>query len=231
MTAPRSIDKLIEDQVRRWELSRRDHAAECRRDPVISISRLPGCNGRALAQELARQLKFDFFGADLLHQVAESSHLSEAVLRTVDEKALPAVEEWIKSLFLGRYLSGNYLHHLSKVLMAISAHGRAVILGRGAGFILKPECCLRVLLVAPLEDRIQAVAARDAIPPEEAKRRIVHTESDRRAYIRRHFHAELLDPVCYDLVLNTTALGSEGTLAAIQTAWEGKRKQAPGAAK
>ncbi|MDD5656474.1 MAG: cytidylate kinase-like family protein, partial [Elusimicrobia bacterium] len=139
----RSIDHIIEEQVRRWEAGRRVRAEECRREPVIAISRLPGCGGRALAQELARRLKFDLFDKEILHQVAESSRLSEAILGTVDEKVLSGAEEWFESLLLERYLASDYLHYLFKVIMAIAAHGRAVILGRGAGFILRPECCLR----------------------------------------------------------------------------------------
>ena len=61
MTAPRSIDQLIEDQVHRWELSRKSNAGERRREPVITISRQPGCCARAVAEELARRLGFDVF--------------------------------------------------------------------------------------------------------------------------------------------------------------------------
>ena len=227
MTAPRSIEKIIEEQVRRWELSRRSAAVERRREPVITVSRLPGCYGRTLARELARRLKFDFFDKEILQKVAESSHLSEAILKTLDEKALPAIEEWVKSLVMNRYLSGEYLHHLSKVLLAIAEHGQAVILGRGAGWILKPESCLRVLLVAPLEERVRAVASREGMSREEARRRVVQDDSDRRAYIRRHFHADMLDAVHYDLVLNTSSLGHEAASAAIQAAYESRKKKAP----
>ena len=229
MSASRSIEQIIEEQVRRWEASRRNRAQERRREPVIAISRLPGCGGRALAQELAARLKFDFFDNEILHQVAENSHLSEALLKTVDEKARPAVEEWIESLFMERYLSGDYFRHLSKALLAIAEHGRAVILGRGASLILKPADCLRVLFVAPLEERMKTVAARDKVTRREAQRRMVHEESDRRAFIRRHFHTELLDPVHYDLVLNTAGLGREAALAVVQAAWAGKRDQAAAA--
>ncbi|MDD5630174.1 MAG: cytidylate kinase-like family protein, partial [Elusimicrobia bacterium] len=215
---------------KRWEASRLGPSAERRREPVISISRLPGCNGRVLAEELARKLKFDFFHRELLHQVAESAHLSEAILNTVDEKDLPAITEWIQSLFLERYLSGDYFRHLSKVLMAIAEHGRAVILGRGCGFILKPELCLRVLLVAPLEERVAVVARRDKLSREEARRKVVQTESERRAFIQRHFHAAMMDPVHYDLVLNTHGLGPEGTLALVEAAWKIKRAQVPAGA-
>jgi len=230
MSKPRSIDKIIEEQVKRWEASRRERTAEHRHEPVISISRLPGCGGRSLGQELARRLKFDFFDREILRQVAESAHLSEAILATVDDKVRPMVEEWVESLFMERYLSGDYFRHLSKILMAIAQHGRAVILGHGAGFILKPELCLRVGLVAPLEERVATVARRDELSREEAKRRVIQRESERRAFVQRHFHANLLDSVHYDLVLNTASLGQEVALAAILAAWEGKRHQAPGAA-
>ena len=226
MTMPRSIDQIIEEQVRRWELSRRGRAAEHRHDPVITMSRLSGCCGRALAEELARRMGFDFFHKEILHRVAESAQLSETILKTVDEKAISAVEEWVQSLFLERYLTGDYFRHLCKVLMAISEHGRAVILGRGAGLVIPPKDCLRVLLVAPVEERVRAVAARDGLSREEAKRRVVHTDSDRHAFIRRHFHSDMMDPVHYDLVVNTAGLGQEGALAAIAAGWKAKKDKA-----
>ncbi|HAM36079.1 MAG TPA: hypothetical protein DEB40_11610 [Elusimicrobia bacterium] len=222
MTAPRSIEQLIEEQVRRWELSRRNRIEPCRHEPVITISRLPGCCGRALAEELARRLKFDLFDKEILQRVAQNAHLSESIVKTVDEKAVSAAEEWVRSLFMERYICGEYFHHLSRVFMAISAHGRAIILGRGAGCIIPPQCCLRVLLVAPLEERIRTVACRDGLSRDEAKRRVVLVESDRRAFIRRHFHMDMLDPIHYDLVLNTAGLGREPVLAAIQAAWRAK---------
>jgi len=222
---------MIEDQVRRWELSRRRPEVEHRRGPIITVSRLPGCYGRILAQELARRLKFDLFDKELLHRVAESSHLSESILNTIDEKNRPMITEWVESLFRERYLSGEYFHHLSKVLLAIAEHGRAVILGRGASWILKPQSCLRVLLVAPIEARVRIVASREGMPREEARRRVTQEESDRRAFIRRHFHADMLDPMHYDLVLNTGSLGHEAVLGAIQAAWEGIRMKPPAGVK
>ena len=223
MTVPRSIDQIVEDQVRRWQLSRRKEAPEHHRDPVIAISRLSGCCGRALAEELARRMGFDFFHKEILIRVAESSHLSEAIIKTVDEKTISAVEEWVQSLFTERYLTGDYFHHLCKVLMTIAEHGRAVILGRGASLIIPPKACLRVLLLAPMEERVAVVAGRDGLSREEARRRVIQTDSERRAFIRRHFHTDMLDPVHYDLVLNTAGLGREGTLAVIENAWKAKK--------
>jgi cytidylate kinase len=105
----------------------------------------------------------------------------------------------------------------------VAAHGPAVILGRGAGFILKRESCLRVLLMAPLKDRVQAEAARQGMSLLEARRRLLGAQAQRCAFIRRYFHADMLDLTYYDLALNTAALGQEVVVSLILAAWEGRR--------
>jgi cytidylate kinase len=226
MLAPRTVDKLIEQQVRRWEASLSRRPNELLPDPVIAVSRLPGCYGGSIAFELAHRLGFDFFDHEILHKVAQSAHLSDAILGTLDEKTLSRASEFVESLLLERYLCGDYFRHLSKVLMAIAAHGRAVILGRGASLILKPECCVRVLLVSPFNERVRAVAEHERVTCREAARRLICSESERRAFIQRHFHADMMDPTRYDLVVNLAGLGRETALTIIQSAWEGKRSRA-----
>ncbi|MFA6028394.1 MAG: cytidylate kinase-like family protein [Elusimicrobiota bacterium] len=220
-----SIEAILDEQIRRWALlSRARREGKQLPELAITLSRLPGCAGREIAVELARRLKFDLFDKEILQQVAESTHLSESVVKTLDEKVMPAMEEWVTSLFLQRYLSEDYFRHLSRVLLAIGKHGHAVILGRGAGFILPSRECLRVLLVAPQDVRVRSLAYRMKMPLEDAKRQIIHVESDRRAFIRRHFHTDMTDATHYDIVINTQDLGSEGTLEAVRLAWETKKK-------
>lgn len=226
---PPDVDARVAQQIKRWEDARRKRGAARPHDPVITIARLTGCGGRDLARDLAKRLKFDYFDKELLHQVAESSHLSETLLKSVDERDRSAAQEWVEALFTRHYISGEYFHHLSKALMTISHHGGAVILGRGAGWILPREACLRVLLAAPVEDRVANVAAERRLRHADARRLVVQEDSDRRAFIRRHFHAELLDPLHYDLTLNTAALERSAALDVIETAWKGRRRLAAAA--
>lgn len=230
MGEARSVEELVEEQVQRWQRRRPAAPESSWSEPVVAISRMPGCGGRALAQELAGQLGFDFFGKEILHRVAQDAHLSERILKTVDEKALPALSAMFESLFLGRFLGGEYIHHLSKVLLAVAQHGRAVILGRGAAFILPPALCLRVLLIAPREERVCAVMSQERLPRADAERKVVRLESERRAFIRRNFHEEALDPFHYDLTVNTAGLRRDAILEAIRAAWAGKRREAPAVA-
>ena len=56
------------------------------------------------------------------------------------------------------------------------------------------------------------------IPEDEAKRRVIRTESDRRAFIRKYFNAEIADPVNYDIVINTGTVGVDDAVSAIAAA-------------
>lgn len=70
-------------------------------------------------------------------------------------------------------------------------------------------------------------AASQGLTRRDAKRWVTRMESERRAFIRKHFHAEILDPCNYDLVLNTAGLGRGAVLASIQAAWECRSRKSP----
>jgi cytidylate kinase len=72
--------------------------------------------------------------------------------------------------------------------------------------------------VAPLEARVQAVTEHEGLSEREARHRIATVEGDRRAFLLKHFHADLADPTHFDLVVNTAVLGVEGACGAIQAA-------------
>jgi len=221
--AVRTKQKMLEEQVRRWELLKVLEHREPAREPIITISRLPGCAGRAVAEELARLMGFRLYDKELFSRIAEDAEMSEALLRSLDDRVLPALDEWITGFVLHRRLSGDYFKHLTRILFSIAQSGRAIILGRGANFILPPSQCLRVLLVAPREARVQSLARRMGISPLRASEQVRRVESDRRAFIRSHFCHDMCDPVHYDLALNTECLGFSDTVDAIRLAWAAKR--------
>jgi cytidylate kinase len=102
-----------------------------------------------------------------------------------------------------------------KVIGAIGEHGRAIIVGRGANFVIPPENRFRLRIVAPQNVRIANVAQAFDVTAEDAKRRIIRTESDRRAFIRKYFNADIADPINYDLVINTGTLEIDKAVEAV----------------
>ena len=101
------------------------------------------------------------------------------------------------------------------MVAAIASHGDAVIVGRGANFLIPPQDRLSVRVIAPLETRVINVAKEFGVTREEAKRRVINRENRRAAFIRQSFNADVADPKNYDLVINTHRLDMDAALGAV----------------
>ena len=219
----KTIEQIINDQVKQWERIRSEEGRVETTNTVVTFSREPGSGGGIIAKELADQLKLDFFHREIIQKMAESASISERLMETLDERAISLLDDWISTLVNERHLwPDQYLRHLLRVVGAIARHGGCVIVGRGSCFILPPKSNLRVRVVASLETRVQNVARDFNAPYDEAKRRVLKTESDRRAFVRKYFHEDVSAAVNYDLVINTELLSIEAAVEAIKGAL-GKR--------
>lgn len=215
----RSMDQIIQEQVHKWDRVGTEESEEQKRIPVITVAREPGSKGRLVAEGVAKRLGLDVFYREIIQRMAESADISTNLLETIAEKRLSVLDDWISTIVNERHLwPDEYLEHLMKVVLAIGESGPAVILGRGANFIFPPNEKFGVWVVAPLEMRIQNVANSYNVPIKEAKRRIRRAESDRRAFVRKHFHADIADPVNYDLVINTGSMTIDAAVEAIKGA-------------
>jgi cytidylate kinase len=214
----RTIEAIVDEQARRWQLERRRRPDEARR-PVITVARQHGARGTDLARRVAEELQLDLFDRELLHRIAESSHLSERVVSALDERNREMLTDWLAAFASRDYLSpAEYRYHLAQIVGAIAHQGGAVIVGRGSNLILGPGQALRVLVVAPLESRVRYLMQRDSLSDREARRRIQEVESDRRAFLLKYFHAEFAAPADFDLVVNPEALGLEGCVSCVRAA-------------
>ena len=214
-TKPRSINQIIEEQVRKWQIMRSERVEEPA-SLVITVSREPGSGGKLIAAGIAEKLGFDLFHQEIIHEMARSTQAETRILETLDEKRLSVLEDWISSLIHRRHIwPDEYLQHLMKVIGAIGKHGRAVIVGRGANFVLPPEKRFRVRVIAPLEERIRNVAREFNVDMDEAQRHVIKSESQRRAFVRQYFNANISDPLNYDLVINTKTSAINAAVKAV----------------
>lgn len=220
-----TLERLIDEQARKWQQAtdRRKKKQEPP-GPVITISREPGSEGHILAKLIAEELKIDLFDREIIHQVSKSANMSERVVSSLDEKERSLLDNWIQFLKTSRWFWGDeYVHHLTTVIGTIGEHGNAVILGRGANMVLPPEETLRVRFIAPLEIRVQSIAKEQDISEENAKKYIAKEESDRKAFIRKYFHADIDDPINYDLVINTQFIKTENIIEIVKNALKYKK--------
>ena len=199
-----SILQIVEEQVQKWRFKNQEEKLTAKTINVVTLSREPGSGGRLVAAGIAEKLHFDVFHQEVIHAMAESAHVSTKMLESVDEKGLSMIEDWVASAVHKRHLwPDEYLQHLLKVIGTIGKHGRAVIVGRGANFVLPADKRFRVRIIAPAEFRAEKVAKEHTLSMEEARRRILKTQSERQAFVRKYFHADIADPGNYDMVLNT----------------------------
>ena len=216
----RSMEALVEQQARRWQLVHEKRRDEEHR-PVLTVSRQHGAGADELVNTLAKQLRLDIFDREIIQQIAESTHLSEQVVGALDDKRRELLTEWLSGIASHDYLSSvEYRYQLTRVVGAVAHHGGAIIVGRGAHLILGQGEALRVLVVAPLDVRVATVMKRDGISERDARRQIQAVEADRKAFLMKHFHTDFDDPVHFDLVVNTSLLGIANSCAAIGAAVE-----------
>lgn len=110
--------------------------------------------------------------------------------------------------------------------MTEAERGDVVVDGQLAGWILKEISDMRVLLTAPLVVRLERIAARDHISPEEARRQTMHREGVQAERYRKHYGFSVDDWSIYQLILDTSFGSIEDTakilLAAALTAKNAK---------
>lgn len=212
-----SVEQFVNNQIDKWK--KLYPAGEKKKKawlPVITIAMEPGSGGCFIGEELAKRLDFDFFHDHMVNKIAESAHISETMVSSLERERLSGVQDFIASVIKDQYIHPSiYLDHLMRVVGTIGKHGRAVIVGRGANFIIPHQDRFAVRVVAPLEVRIQNIASRFGVPTETAKRRVLVRESRRGAFVRQSFNADINDPIHYDMVLNTHHLSVDAAIEAI----------------
>ena len=219
-TDEKELARFLEDQIAKWADQKTDEPGGLRKYSVITFSKEPGSQGNIIARAVADRLDFAFFDRDLIKGIAKSADISEQVIDNLEKERLSGVEDFIASLIQRHYLHPDvYMEHLMKVIAVIGKHGRTVIVGRGANFLLPPDECFRIRITASLDVRVANVARMYHVSEEDAKRRVLQRESRRQAFIRQAFHADIADPRHYDLVINMTRLKVNAAVNAICGAW------------
>ncbi|MEZ4648005.1 MAG: cytidylate kinase-like family protein [Candidatus Eisenbacteria bacterium] len=214
----RSIEQIIDSQLERWAVERRAAEEAAKRGgrrsetprevrPWIAISRDYGAGGSAIAESLAEQLGYELFDRKLLDALARESRYRREFLASVDEKGRSTLEAHVDALLHGEsFVRSDFLRYLMRVLMTIAEHGHAVVVGRGAAHVLPAEGGVTVRIVAPLEDRVQNVARRLALPQVEARLRVHEVDRARADFLRTHFHRAEWRPEDHDLTICTSRI-------------------------
>ena len=104
----------------------------------------------------------------------------------------------------------RYITTLTSVIRDLAAHDNVLIIGRGSQVVLRDRPgAMHVLLIAPLEHRIEDFARRQGLSREDAAKRAQEHARGRAAFHQKFFKINVDDPTLYDLTLNTARFSVE----------------------
>lgn len=185
---------------------------------IINIGRQFGSGGKAVARVLGDKLGIRVYDNELITEAARESGFSRELFERSDERKRPLFS--LSNLFgSNRYenFSDSYINDSdlsriqSETIRRIAAEGDAIFVGRASDFVLRDLDCVDVFLTAPLEVRKRFVAEREDISPEAAEAVIARREKEREAYYNYLTLGNWGIASNYDLCIDTSILGYEGT--------------------
>jgi len=198
--------------------------------PVITITRQYASGGSEVARLVAAALRWDVIDNEFVDQVARRVGLPADTVAQRDERAPGLLERLARTLAAGSpelFIATAGIPRVDpdeaaivrvteRVIAEAAAHGRIVLVGRGAQAVLaqRPDA-LHVYVVAPRPWRMKLAVERLGVNPAEVDKVVDETDRERDQYVRTYYGRQRQDVVNYDMVVNTEKLGIDGAAALV----------------
>lgn len=203
------------------------------RNTVITIARQYGSGGREVGMRLAEALGIKSYDRELITMAAQKSGMSSEILNHADEKATNSL---LYTLALGSSYYGaasigtdvpindKLFITQSQIIRDLAAEGPCIIIGRCSDYVLRTNPArFSVFIYAPIEARIRRVIERGATKTEkEARDLISRTDKRRINYYNYYTGRKWGSPDNYNMMLDSSFLGIEGSARAIADVYREK---------
>ena len=203
---------------------------------IITIGRQFGSGGKEVGIRVAKELGIPFYDKELLQEAAKKSGLCEKIFENFDERPKSllysiAMDSYMFSLpgaGAGDSLEQQVYLATFDTIRHIAEKGPCVIIGRCADYALAENPNhLSLFIHAPMEARIQRVARRQKLTPEEARKTIIKTDTRRASYYEYYSSKKWGAVDSYDFCLDSSCLGLSGTVELIRAMVEHKEHPIP----
>lgn len=194
---------------------------------IVTIGREYGSAGREIGQKLAERLGVKLYDKEMLDRAAKESGICQEIFETHDEKP---TNSFLYSLVMDTYSlgysSGSYtdmpINH--KVFLAqfdaikkIADEGPCILVGRCADYALEDyDNVMSLFIHADLQAKIRRIARLYDMTDAKAKDTIIKTDKKRASYYNYYSNKKWSDAQSYDFCINSSELGIEGSVAAIE---------------
>ncbi|MBP3483498.1 MAG: cytidylate kinase-like family protein [Oscillospiraceae bacterium] len=185
---------------------------------IISIGRQHGSGGREIARLLARELGIKCYDKEIVDEAAKHSDFSRDLINAYDEKRMNAF-----MLHAGGYgLNENFRLNMQVVsaqfdaIREIASKGDCIFVGRCADYILRERSDLvSVFILGDMDERLKCLERRQGLDEAAARKKIKEVDKDRSSFYKYYSDQVWGDAQNYDLCINSSRLGVEGTVKVI----------------
>ena len=174
---------------------------------IINVGRQFGSGGKSVAVALGGKLGVKVYDNELILKAAAESGFSQEIFRRSDEQK--------RIVALGFQTSGlndrEIFRIQSDVIRNIAGGSSAIFVGRASDYVLRDMDCLDVFITAPDENRKARISERLKVSREEAAKLIAKTDKARESYYNFFTFSHWGVASNYDLCIDSSILGIEGT--------------------
>ena len=194
---------------------------------LVTVSRQFASGGGEVAHEVAQRLGVAFVDREILDEVARRLGVPDEVVLEKDERGETLVARLARSLRLSypdlamppemtttlftdynNFEDLPYAEVIAQVIREAARSGNAVIVGRGAAFILRDEpCTLHVHTYAPFAHRVHAIMESEGLDRAAAERLVQGTDRERGRYIKHLYKTDWESLRHYHLMVDCGRLG------------------------
>jgi CMP/dCMP kinase len=198
--------------------------------PVITVTRQYASGGSDVARLVAAQLEWDVIDNEFVDAVARRAGLPADEVAQREERAPGLLERLARTLaaaspelFVASATvptveqdEATIVQVTERVIAEAAAHGRIVLVGRGAQVVLaqRPDA-LHVYVVAPKPWRTRLAVERLGVNEAEVDRLVDETDRQRDQYVKTYYGRQRQDISNYDLIVNTARVGIDGAAALV----------------
>lgn len=190
---------------------------------TINIGREYGCGAKRIGDALAQRLGVPIYDKELITLAARESGFCAEFFERADEKerkgVLSSLIGYFRTPTSGNFytndpLSNETLFQIqSNVIRRLAEEGSCIFIGRCADYILrdKPHS-INLFFTADRADRLARIIERNGCTEQEAAACMERIDAERARYYNYYTGGNWGRAAQYDLTINTTRLGDEGTL-------------------
>lgn len=197
---------------------------------IITIARQYGSGGREIGERIAKELGIPLYDKEIINDAAAKGELNTEIIKKADESAANSL---LYTLAMGSNVIGTTMHFgykmpindrlfllQSEVIKDYAAKGSCVVIGRCSDYVLREEKnILRLFIYGDIEHRQKRVAERH---PELKSSQVIDTinKTDKRRSSYYNFYTgnKWGKYDNYDMAINSSTLGIEGTAQIIVAA-------------